>query len=669
MTSAATSHICTSVKTQKPPRKKRKIQASSKCLVNDCYSQTEVTMVDQACQTDMPHTQNSPQKIKSISLADLRHAVSNDHSYASSKDSFPNEDVICQPKQSVRKLDFSEIAVSFKEEQSEDEWLTEMSDSDESELSDVDSDFGEENSDLEDNSEDTKLFKKSEVDDDEEERESNNWLDDNCGDVHEERKFLVFESKLKGLFSQCVKCPNCGRNVKNLTLKSKGSLATIENLGCCEKPLRWQTQPFVSSMAAGNLLLSAGILFTGNSYGSVASVAKATNMQFFSERSYNETQTSYLFPIVDKMYTEHQAQTLSEVRNKEVVAGGDGRCDSPGHSAKYGTYSIVDTESSKVLDFSLVQVTEVKNSNGMELEGLKRCLDHLQEENVAIAKLATDRHIQVRAHLKKERPNIKHNFDVWHMAKSVKKKLSKKAQAKPCAALKPWIHAIITHLWWCAKTSQGNGTECVERWKSIVYHTANIHHWEGCQHFHRCAHPPIPQETERRKQWLKVGSPAHDALKEVAWNKSLLKDIAMLAEFIHTGILEMYHGLMAKKYCHKLHHYSYHGMRARTQLAILDHNHNVGRTQAMTKEGVAKHKFVHPKGSPGWVAKPQYKDKSYQFLHDLMADLLAFKRGQIEVPPLPAKPAAANIAPTARPPKENLLERHRSRFNTNNVTN
>ena len=60
---------------------------------------------------------------------------------------------------------------------------------------------------------------------------------------------------------------------------------------------------------------------------------------------------------------------------------------------KYGTYSIVDTASSKVLDFSLVQVTEVKNSNAMELEGLKRCLDHLQQERVAIAKLATDRHV------------------------------------------------------------------------------------------------------------------------------------------------------------------------------------------------------------------------------------------------------------------------------------
>ena len=87
VTSAVTSHTCASVETQKPHRKTRKIQSSSKCRIHDRYSQTEVTMVIQASQlTDMPHTSNSPQKIKSISLADLHNAVSNDHIYASSKD-------------------------------------------------------------------------------------------------------------------------------------------------------------------------------------------------------------------------------------------------------------------------------------------------------------------------------------------------------------------------------------------------------------------------------------------------------------------------------------------------------------------------------------------------------------------------------------------------------
>ena len=254
---------------------------------------------------------------------------------------------------------------------------------------------------------------------------------------------MVFESKLQELFSLHVHCPNCGRNLQKASLKTKVSLATIECLGCCDQPLPWQTQPFISSMAAGNLLFSAGILFTGNDYSNIANFTKATNIQFFSQRSFSSTQKKYLFPIVNKKFAEHRVDIFNKVRNTEVVAGGDGRCDSPGHSAKYGTYSIVNTASSKVLDFSLVQVTEVKNSNAMELEGLKHCLDHLQREKVAIAKLATDRHMQVRAHMKKERPHIKHNFNVWHLAKSVQKKLSKKAQSKPCAALKPWINSPL----------------------------------------------------------------------------------------------------------------------------------------------------------------------------------------------------------------------------------
>lgn len=241
----------------------------------------------------------------------------------------------------------------------------------------------------------------------------------------------------------------------------------------------------------------------------------------------------------------------------------------------------------------------------MEVEGLKRCLDHLQQEQVTIAKLATDRRVEVRVHMKEERPHIKHNFSVWHLAKFVQKKLSKKTQSKPWVALKPWIHSIITHLWWCARTSQSNATDCVERWKSIVYHTANVEHWDGCQHLHQCAHSPIPRETKRRKDWLKVESPAHDVLKEVALIKSLLKDIGMLGEFIHTGSLEMYNGLITKKYCQKVQHNSCDGMRACTQLTVLDHNHNVGRSQGQTKEDAKKHKFVSPKGFVGWICEIQ----------------------------------------------------------------
>ena len=38
---------------------------------------------------------------------------------------------------------------------------------------------------------------------------------------------------------------------------------------------------------------------------------------------------------------------------------GDGRCDSPAHSAKYGTYTLMDEKTNLIIEFSVVQVTEV----------------------------------------------------------------------------------------------------------------------------------------------------------------------------------------------------------------------------------------------------------------------------------------------------------------------
>ena len=64
-----------------------------------------------------------------------------------------------------------------------------------------------------------------------------------------------------------------------------------------------------------------------------------------------------------------------ELVNKGTInLNGDGRCDSPGHSARYGTYTLMDNDSGKVEAFSVVQVSEVTSANAMENEGSKRCM-------------------------------------------------------------------------------------------------------------------------------------------------------------------------------------------------------------------------------------------------------------------------------------------------------
>lgn len=63
------------------------------------------------------------------------------------------------------------------------------------------------------------------------------------------------------------------------------------------------------------------------------------------------------------------------------------------------------------------QSTEVKNSNAMELESLKRQISFLETNGVEISKLVTDRHTQVAKHMANEKPTIEHAYDVWHIAK------------------------------------------------------------------------------------------------------------------------------------------------------------------------------------------------------------------------------------------------------------
>ena len=114
-----------------------------------------------------------------------------------------------------------------------------------------------------------------------------------------------------------------------------------------------------------------------------------------------------------------------------------------------------------------------------------------------------------------------------------------------------------------------------------------------------CSWQVVKIESEEDTKWLKPRSSAHIALEEVVTNKKLLKDISKLTEFHHTGNLEVYHFLLLK-YAPKRQHFSYKGMIARTQLAVIDHNSNVKRQQAQVKrgenKGAKRYNVVFPKG-------------------------------------------------------------------------
>ena len=79
---------------------------------------------------------------------------------------------------------------------------------------------------------------------------------------------------------------------------------------------------------------------------------------------------------------------------------GDGRNDSPGHSAQYCTYTVMEHGTDRILALQTVDKREVeRKSPNMERLGCRRALDSLMGINVT--EFVTDAHVQILAMLSK----------------------------------------------------------------------------------------------------------------------------------------------------------------------------------------------------------------------------------------------------------------------------
>jgi solute carrier family 8 (sodium/calcium exchanger) len=325
--------------------------------------------------------------------------------------------------------------------------------------------------------------------------------------IANQRKFIVFESQLDDLFAR-LKCRECDFTVDMSDTVKDCSSGTILRVSvfCTNGHLihRWLSQPLIGKMSAGNLLVSAATLFCGQTYTHIAQFAEFMNLKFITESTFITIQREYLMSVIQHTCSLLQAKLLDKIKstNRTPQLAGDGRCDSPGFSAKYYTYSLLDMESQHILTFVTSKVTETGSSCKMEVEGFRRCMEYLLDKGFQIVVLGADRHVQIRSLMKKQHPEIEHQFDVCHLANSVRKKLLAKSKLKGAEDLGSWIKAICNHLWWCSSNSSGNKEWLEESFISIVHHVVNEHTFEG-KMVTTCAHEPIAPEMARTKKWMK----------------------------------------------------------------------------------------------------------------------------------------------------------------------
>ena len=173
-------------------------------------------------------------------------------------------------------------------------------------------------------------------------------------------KFIVFWSCLLPLLRICLTCNTTATVTKVFT---KGSMV-IASLLCSDNHVtKWYSQPHIGGSAAGNILLAASILYSGNTFTRIKEMMNIANIQFFSHSIFVRLQRNVLFPAVNKTYKLHRNNIYNRCAaepNLHVI--GDGRCDSPGYNAKYGTYTLMDSNSSEIIDFHIVYVSTAGNS-------------------------------------------------------------------------------------------------------------------------------------------------------------------------------------------------------------------------------------------------------------------------------------------------------------------
>ncbi|XP_064462597.1 uncharacterized protein LOC135373305 [Ornithodoros turicata] len=466
----------------------------------------------------------------------------------------------------------------------------------------------------------------------------------------DERFFLVAESSLKELLTQCL---YCGTDDVDINTTTRGTCLKAVMRCKCGRERSWHSQPWLGGRPLGNVLVCSAILFSAVNISKAFRIFELMKMATLTMSQYFRTQKEHLFPAVNDVYLMRQAEILDQLRPLPLTLAGDG--DSPGHTALYGTYTLLETAANRIVHFELVKSTEVSSSNAMEAYGLQKCLAFLEVHDMTVDTLVTDRHSGIKAMLRRLCPHIKHRFDVWHVVKGVKKKLLALSRSTKHQVVQLWIDSLTRHAYWCPRTSGDDGDLCLAKWVSAVNHIVDIHEHDNPL-YPICYHGALSEP----RQWLREDTETYRRVQDILLSPALLKDIPFLSSQEQTYGLEAFHSVLIQ-FLPKSYAFSDEGMVARTQVAIIHFNENADRVQ-LEREGAKQYRLKALKVKKTWVAVPLKESASYGYASALIAEVLTriqeHRRESGAVATLPTRSSTYG----ERPSLTEAVVKHQARF-------
>lgn len=170
--------------------------------------------------------------------------------------------------------------------------------------------------------------------------------------------FLVSWSSLV-LLLRLMTCAKCAEGRLVLSQTTRGTfLQVLATCFVCGHEMKWNSQSYTGSVPSGNLLLSAAILTSGAIASQVLRLLQHMKVATITVRTFFIHQRQFLLPAIRNVWTERQTWLVAALQadQRDLVLAGDGRCDSPGHSAKYGSYTMLEVQRNVIIDMQLVQV-------------------------------------------------------------------------------------------------------------------------------------------------------------------------------------------------------------------------------------------------------------------------------------------------------------------------
>ena len=148
---------------------------------------------------------------------------------------------------------------------------------------------------------------------------------------------------------------------------------------------------YTTDIYLNDTLVSACIFLSGNNYSKFSLFCKFLNLKIPDVTTFTRVQRYFSVPAILALWKEMKEKVCAVLNPyKELCLIGDGRNDSPGFSARFCVYVLMEQFTSVLMDLEVLDKRETRGiSPNMEREGLKRLLLRLMDK-ISISEIATD---------------------------------------------------------------------------------------------------------------------------------------------------------------------------------------------------------------------------------------------------------------------------------------